>query len=327
MPKEKVLSLMVLLNFLFVIGCNTGKNDNLEKKEIAVFKYVTHPALDEMESAYIQYIDSVLVNSNLGSKYYINKYNANGAPQTANSIAQSFFYKKVGIIFTIATPASMAVSKMKSDTPFIYGAVADPKGAGIIPSKRATGIQNAGEGIVIEALRFMRDAFPNSNKIGTIYNSGEQNSVFVQEIIKRNAKKYGFEVLQISVNGTGQLSGVTEALCEQVDIIYSANDNTVNAGVSSVVSICNKKKVPFVIGDLSTLHKGPLYAIGLEYGEMGRELAVKSVEVLRGKEISSIPPEEAPQPKIWINDATRRIIAYNVPNEIVEKKIDKLITD
>ena len=296
------------------------------REKIAILKYATHPALDELENAYYEKLDSLLQNNeDLKEKYLIEKFNANGNMQTAKSIAESFNYKNVRLILVIGTPAAIAVAQTKSKIPFVYGAVADPVGAKIIPSNRATGIQNAGENIIIDALSFIKAAFPNAKKIGTLYNPSEQNSVFVQNYLKSNAESLGFQVKQITINGTSQLAGITESLCGDVDLIYSANDNTVNAGISSILSVTNKKAKPFIIGDLSTLSKGALFAVGLEYNSMGRDLADITFGLLSGKTISDYPPQPAPKPEIWFNQPNAQTLKLNITDSIILKYVSTTI--
>jgi putative ABC transport system substrate-binding protein len=316
-PKLPLVILSVFLGVL-LLGCDAKK---IEKEQIAILKYATHPALDEMETAYAAELTSLLnSDENLSKRYEIVKFNANGNKQTAKVIAEAFNYKKIRLIMTIGTPAATAVAKTKSDIPFVYGAVADPTGAGIL-SERSTGIQNAGENVVVQSLRFIKAAFPSAKTIGTLYNPNEQNSVFVQNFLKENAVTMGFKLKQVSIDGTGQLAGLTDALTSQVDVIYSANDNTVNAGVAAVVSVCNKKLKPFVIGDLSTLSKGPLFAVGLEYSGMGKDLAQITFQVLKGKKITEFPPLPAPTGQIWVNDKTKKLLRYEYPNEEVAKQV------
>jgi putative tryptophan/tyrosine transport system substrate-binding protein len=315
-------TLLFIAFFLCLFGCKPK-----EEKIIAVLKYVTHPALDELEVSFENKLDSLIkTNPNLNN-YKIVKYNANGNQQSAKSIAESFNYKNVKLIIAIATPSAIAISNTKSDIPFLYGAVADPVGAKIIPSKRATGIQNSGEIIISKALEFMRVAFPNAKRLGTLYNQGEQNSIFVQNIIKKLSPQYGFELKQITINGNAQLASISEYLCNNVDLIYSANDNTVNAGITSITSVSNKMKIPFVIGDLSTLNKGPLFAVGLSYKKMGKDLALMAYEILCGKTISDFPPKPAPEPEIWLNKTSMGILGYSITDSIVYKMIDKTINN
>lgn len=319
-------SIKIILTALLVTSLSLLTGCRNEKEKVAILKYATHPALDELENAYYSKLDSLIqADTKLKDKIIIEKFNANGDKQTAKSIAESFNYKDVKLIMTIGTPSAMAVAKTESEIPLVYGAVADPKGAGIIPSKRATGIQNAGENIIIQALQFIKIAFPKVKKIGTLYNSSEQNSVYVQNFLKKNAEKLGFELKQITINGNSQLSGVSEALCDEVDLIYSANDNTVNAGISSILSVCNKKGKPFIIGDLSTLSKGALFAVGLEYSTMGKDLATITYSLLSGKTISDFPPQSAPNAQIWLNKITMEKLKLNFPDSLITNYVSKTI--
>lgn len=318
---KSIFTNAILLIFMGILLFGCDANKKIEKEQVAILKYATHPALDEMENAYESELNALLNSDEaLSKRYEIVKFNANGNKQTAKAIAEAFNYKKIHLIMTIGTPAAMAVAKTKSDIPFIYGAVADPTGAGIL-SERSTGIQNAGENVVVQSLGFIKAAFPTAKTIGTLYNPSEQNSVYVQGFLKANAAKMGFELKQISVDGTAQLAGLTDALTGQVDVVYSANDNTVNAGVAAVVTVCNKKLKPFVIGDLSTLSKGPLFAVGLEYSGMGKDLAKITFQILKGKMIKEFPPLPAPAGQIWVNDKTKELLHYEYPSEEVAKQV------
>ena len=133
----------------------------------------------------------------------------------------------------------------------------------------------------------------------------------------------GIEFRQVTVISSSQLAGVTEFLCDDVDLIYTANDNTVNAGISSVVSVCEKKNIPIVIGDLSTLSKGPLFAVGLEYKSMGHQLADISFQLLSGVPLKDVPPKQAPPAEIWLNKTAMTKLTYEFPKDSVAFKLIK----
>lgn len=316
--KTKSIFLLVF-SLILIVSCNNGKrkeSKGSEIKEIAVIKYVTHPALDELESAYVIRLDSLLKSNDSFKNYYIKKYNANASSTSANTIAKSFEHKDIALIFTIATPAAIEVANITSDIFHIYGAVADPIGAKIIPSKRSTGIQNSGESIIREALVFIKTTFGQNVKIGTIYNPKEQNSIYVQSLIKKIGSELGLSIKQVTTESTSQLNGITNSLCNEVDVIYSANDNTVNSGVTTITSVTSKYNIPFIIGDLSTLKDGALFAIGLKYSTMGYDLAELSYKVLLEKSIKSFPPQGPPKPEIWINEKVRKELGFNLNDSI-----------
>lgn len=314
--KTRIFPFLVISLFLFASCSKDKKRDGVVRTEVAVLKYVTHPALDEMENAYILRLDSLINSNNTLKGYYIKKYNANASSTSANTIAKSFEHKHVGLIFSIATPAAIEVSNINSEILNVYGAVADPIGAKIIPSKRSTGIQNSGESIIREALLFIRSTFGPKVRIGTIYNPKEQNSIFVQTLIKKICAEYGLSLKQVTTESTSQLNGITNFLCNQVDVIYSANDNTVNSGVSTITSVTSQYSIPFIIGDLSTLKDGALFAIGLKYSEMGRNLADMSYHIMLEKSIKSYPPLGPPKPEIWVNEKVMRELKFKLQESV-----------
>ncbi len=308
-----------MFSMIFLASCNNGRkkeSTGLEMKEIAVLKYVTHPALDELENAYVSRLDSLLKSNDSLKNYYIKKYNANASSTSANTIAKSFEHKDIALILTIATPTAIAVANIPSNIYHVYGAVADPIGAKIIPSKRSTGIQNSGESIIREALVFIKATFGQKVKIGTIYNPKEQNSIYVQSLIKKIGSELGLSIRQVTTESTSQLNGITNSLCNEVDVIYSANDNTVNSGVTTITSVTSKYNKPFIIGDLSTLKDGALFAIGLKYSTMGYDLAEMSYKVLLEKSIKSFPPQGPPKPEIWINEKVRKELNFNLSDSV-----------
>ena len=142
--------------------------------------------------------------------------------------------------------------------------------------------------------------------------------------MKQYCDTFGFELIQKPIYDISKIQILLADLCDNVDLIYSANDNTVNSAITTIVSMTLEKSKPFIIGDLSTLQKGPLIAIGLEYYSMGEELADIACEILKGVSISAIPPRPAPNPKKWLNKDIMQKMNYSFPDSILIK-FDKTI--
>ncbi|MAT59739.1 MAG: hypothetical protein CMF23_17335 [Ignavibacteriae bacterium] len=321
MKKLRIINLFILFTLIFVlIQCSK------EEKRVAILKFVTHPALNELEEGFINRFNKKISNDDELKNIIIEKHNANANPQTAKDLAEVISRESTKLILAIATPAAQAVSRTPSEIPLIYGAVADPNGAQIIPSNRATGIQNAGYNIIYRAIYFIKQAFPELKTIGTLYNPSEQNSVFVQELVKKSCAELKINLVQLPVKDASEVTSMTLDLAKRVDVIYSANDNTVNSKVTSVISVCNEKKIPFVLGDLSTLSKGAFAAIGLEYKSMGEQLADISFDILKGNPISMHPPLPAPEPEIWINSQVQKNLNITI-SDTAKTLINKYINN
>jgi putative ABC transport system substrate-binding protein len=295
-------------------------------RKVAVIKFATHPALDETEAGIKEALMAAQQSNPELAKVTVQYYNANGNPQLAKQLAETATAQNVDLIIAIATPAAQAVARTPSNIPLIYGAVADPEGAGLLSTGRATGIRNVGENIIDRALAFIHTVYPGKKRLGTMFNPAEQNSVYVQSIIKNLAPKYEFELMQVEVRDATQVASSSESLARRVDFIYSANDNTVNAAAAAASSVTQATKTPFFLGDLSTLKAGALASIGLEYRTMGRDVGNMAVDLLKGAPLTSLPPRNAPTPQIWVNKKTSDILSLKLEGEAA-KMVDKTIEE
>lgn len=315
------IKIICILSTLILVGAGCTQNDSKIRK-IAVIKYVSHPALNELEESFIASFNKVKITDSTTKNYEVISYNANADINSVRKIAQSLKTKNVDLVLSIATPTAITVSSLSLDIPHLYGAVADPKGAGIIPSKSTTGIQNAGENIIRRAVSFISKTFEIKGKplsIGTIYNPKEQNSLFVQKHLKAITEEKNINLLQVTSDSSSQFKSIANSLSERVDVIYSANDNTVNSGIIALTSVTNHQKKPFIIGDLSTLDKGALFAVGLSYSEMGKDLADMARVILTEKTVANVPPRGAPEPAIFFNKAVGDSIGFILVDEIKDE--------
>lgn len=315
------LIVIVCALILGTAGCSDGRDSDStsstqssrEVKHVEIIKFVAHPALDDTERGIIDYLTSQSAAG--GIEVRIERNNAKGSPQIAKQLAELASTGSTDLIVAIATPAAQAVARTPSEIPLVYGAVSDPVGAGILPSERATGIKNVGPNIIDHALKFIRLAFPDARTLGSIYNPAEQNSQYVQDLIKTFAPKYNFDYISNTVSGSTQVAAAVEALAVRADVIYSANDNTVNSAIGAVVAITRAARKPFVLGDLSTLESGALAAVGLEYYKMGRQVGALAGQILEGTPVVELPPRDAPEPEIWLNKAVEDELPKPITNQ------------
>ena len=235
---------MAMLSCVMVvcISCNKkpGEANPAKPKAvgtIAIIKFATHPALDEVESSFVNSLNSFLATNENLNYIHIEQRNANGSPQNAKDLAEAVTRPDVKIIVAFGTPAAQAVARTPSDIPVLYAAVSDPVGAGLIPSPRVTGIKNVDSNIVSEAIGFIRKLKPDAKTIGTIYNPSEQNSIFVQGLIRDACKEAGISLTARQLSDPTHISSIAENLAADVDVIYCANDNAVNLGVASLSAV------------------------------------------------------------------------------------------
>jgi putative ABC transport system substrate-binding protein len=216
------------------------------------------------------------------------------------------------------------VAKTPSDIPLLYAAVSDPEGANLI-LPRSTGIQNVNSNIVKKALQTITNLFPTATRIGTIYNPKEENSQFVQDLIQKECAAMKLTLEQRTVSDPNQFPATVEQLRPQIDVLYCANDNLVNKGALSISRTSQVLKLPFVIGELSTVSKGAVAGVGVEYSSMGKHLGDLAAQILTRKPNDLLPLREPPpKPQFWVNMPVAKEIGLEIPPEMLQKA-DKIL--
>ena len=279
--------------------------------DVVIVKWATHPALDEVEAAF----ENELLKQN--GKINIRKFNAEANPQNAAMLAEKAGQLNPKIIVAFATPTAQAVARASFDGVLLYAAVSDAEGAGLFKlHPKTTGIANVSPAIIDAGLDVLRKINPNLKTIGTIYNPAEQNSVYVQRILKEKCDAKGIALIQRQISDPTQISNLAEYLAPRVDAFYCANDNMVNLGIASISAVAQTNRKPFLIGEPDALNRGATFAIGVDYTETGRELASIANEVFKGQSMENLPPREALKHVFRINDEIVSKMELNLSDEI-----------
>ena len=313
--KNSLHSVAVFLLFFTIALASTAASSAAPQYNVIILKFATHPALDELEDNFRSSLNARLTN------VVIETLNANGNSVSAKELAESATRPGIDLIVTLATPATQAVAKTPSDIPLLYAAVSDPDGAHIV-LPRSTGIQNVNSNIVKKALQTITNLYPNATRIGTIYNPLEENSRFVQGLIKSACDGMNLVLEQRTVSDPNQFPATVEQLRPQIDVLYCANDNLVNKGALSIARTSQALKLPFVIGELSTVSKGAVAGVGVEYSSMGQHLGELAAKILVRRPNEPLPAREAPpQPQFWLNIPVAKEIGLQIPQGMKPDKI------
>ena len=174
------LCLVAILVLPLLGGCG---GDTVKK--IGISQVITHPALDATRQGVL---DGLAANGYTeGENLEVDYQNSEGDGALFATIAEKFVADKVDAIISIATPNSQAAisAAENTDIPVIFTAVTDPVGSGLItdwashPDENATGVSDMI--VVSDDVDLILEILPGVAKLGTLYNAGEDNSVFLVE--------------------------------------------------------------------------------------------------------------------------------------------------
>jgi putative ABC transport system substrate-binding protein len=294
MSKRTLLVLVVALAaVLAVSGTALAKT-----YKIGVTVIVSHPALESDQEGF----EKAIAEAGLEAEY--DYQNAQGDMANATTIAQKFKNDNLDLVHAIATPTAQAAVKVIKNHPIVYSSVTDPVDAGLVKTMgpsgtNVTGISDAWP--IERQIELYHQMLPSAKKWGTIYNAGDANSVKSISWTRDAMKKFGLELVEVTISNSAEVYTGAQTLVGRVDSIYITSDNTVVSALDSVVKVANNKKIPLFGGDTTTVEKGMIAAYGLNYFQVGYSAGKKAVLILKGQDPGTVPSGLTENLSLWLN--------------------------
>ena len=311
-----VLSLLVAL----VGGCAATEEKGYK---VGISQIVTHPALDATRQGIIDGLagEGYIEGENIEYDYQ----NSEGDMSLVASIAQKFVSEKIDLIVSIATPNSQAAISAAegTDIPVVFSAVTDPVGAALIsdweshPDENVTGVSDMI--VVQDDVELIIAIVPSVKKIGTLYNAGESNSVFLAEKLNEACDAKGIEVVEKTVATSADVLAAAQSLVGQVDAIWVGTDNTVVTGLEALIGVCEDNDIPFFPADEPSIERGGIAAYGFDYYDIGVQTGRMIARVLDAGSANSIKVEKGEIISLSINTEAAESMGVTIPQDIIDK--------
>ncbi|MGL5656766.1 MAG: ABC transporter substrate-binding protein [Fusobacteriaceae bacterium] len=275
--------------------------------QIGATQIVEHSVLDSVRVGF----EKGLKDS--GIEYKIDYENAQGDMLTQQLIGKGFASKKKDLILAISTPSVQAVANSTENIPVLFGAVSDPSATGISDRKNVTGVADAiptGK-LVEETLKL----FPNTKKVGIIYNTSEKNSESNIARIQENLKGTGVEIVTSGVTALNDIPASLEVLLKKVDVLYMLPDNMVVSASTLIFKRAKDTKKPVLaLGyNQEQISTGALLSVSVDYEKLGYRLGEMASDILTGKkEIKDLPYEVSNSYPVLVNKDMEKFYNINI---------------
>lgn len=291
---------------------DTSKSNSQEKTyHIGVTQIVKHPSLDAAYEGFKEALKDNHINADYDLQI------AQGDQNNNQTIANNFVSDKVDLIFANSTPSTQGAKNATKDIPIVFTSVTDPVAADLVtslkkPGGNVTGTTDFYPGAITKTVKFIADEM-GAKTIGTVYNSGEKNSIVQVNEMKSAAKKLGLKVAEASVSTSADIKQATESLVGKADVFFIITDNTVVSGLESVVSVANDKDIPLFVGEKDSIKRGGFAAYAIDYKAIGYTAGEKAVEILKnGKKAGDIPVSAPKNLKLIINEKAAKEMGITI---------------
>jgi putative ABC transport system substrate-binding protein len=299
------------------VGCGS------DTATIGISQVVTHPALDATREGVI---DALADNGYVdGDNLVVDYQNSEGDSSLFASIAQQFVTNNVDIIVSIATPNSQAAvaAAEGTDIPVVFTAVTDPVGSGLVSSweshedENVTGVSDMI--VVSDDVELIIEIMPEIQKLGTMYNAGESNSVFLVEKLNEACDTLGIEVVEATVSTSADVATAAQSLVGQVDAIWVGTDNTVVSAFEALIGVCEDNSIPLFSADEDSIERGSIAAYSFDYYDIGYQTGEIVASILDGEDASRIAVETGKVISLSVNTAAAERMGITIPQDIIDK--------
>lgn len=310
--KTKLLALLSAAMLILLSACGSSTNEESnesgsEEKEnvkVGIIQLVEHPSLDAAREGFIEALKDAGYEE--GKNLTLDYQNAQGEVNNNMTIAQKLVSDENDVILAIATSSAQAVAKTTNEIPVLFTAITDPVSAKLVeslekPGGNVTGTSDTHPDAIKNTINSIKEFFPEAKKVGIVYNSGEPNAVSNVENAKKALKEIGLEPVLTSISTTAEVKQAAESLVDRVDVMYVPKDNTVVAGLESIIKVANDYKIPTFVGEGDSVKRGTFASWGFEYHDLGYTTGKMAVDILKGKKPSDIPVGFPENLELYIN--------------------------
>ena len=255
---------------------------------IAIVQPMSHTSLDQIRDTIVSELEAS------GKSVEITTENANGDSTALSTILSNCKAEGVDLVVPIATSTAQSAKAVfdGDGTPIVFAAVSDPAAAGLTGDdcQYITGVSNnipAAE-IVKLIFNFQLDC----RKIGFLYTSSEANSVSTINAAKAYCDQEGIAYEEVSIANLAELQTAAETLISRgVDALYTGNDNSIASAMATYTDVAYAAGIPVYCGADSMVADGGFATIGVNYVQLGEQVADMVLKILDGAAPADLPYE------------------------------------
>jgi len=280
---------------------------------VGICQLVQHPALDAATQGFID-----VLNESLPGQVEIWNQNASNDIPTCSTIVNGYVSDGVDLMLCNATPALQAAVAATSDIPILgtsvteYGVALDIDDFGGTVGGNVSGTSDLAP--LDQQAQMVMDIFPDAQKVGILYCSGEANSVYQANVVKGCLEAAGKTVTIYTFADSNDVAAVTQSACGENEVLYIPTDNTAASCAEAINNVAEPAGIPIIAGEEGICKGCGVATLSIDYYELGRTTGEMAVKILKGEsDISTMPIEYYPNPVKKYNAELASALDVTIP--------------
>jgi len=290
MKSKLVIGSLASVALFALTACGGNKikiNPDKQKYKVGICQIVAHEALDSATNGFKTKLTQLLATEGRQVEYIYQE--AAGEISTCSTIINSFISSDVDLIMANATPVLQTAANATRNIPVLgtsiteYGVALGIKNFSGVVGTNVSGTSDLSP--LTEQVDAMFELVPNAKNVGILFCSGEANSKYqVDEVKKAINAKGGITVTEYAFTDSNDISAICTTAATNSDLIYVPTDNTAASNATIIDNICAVKNVPVFAGEEGLCKKCGFATLSISYNGIGEKTAQMAFNVLLGKQ-------------------------------------------
>jgi putative ABC transport system substrate-binding protein len=249
---------------------------------------------------------------------------AEGRNEHLADMAAELVRRKVDVIFTSATPPTIAAKQATSIIPIVFAAVGDPVSAGVVdslsrPGGNTTGLSLQQTDAVGKRLELLRELVPALRRLAIMANTGNASARLDMREAETTARALGLESVTSEVPRREDIAPAFEPLKGRVDALYVCNDPLMTTNRVRINTLALGARLPTAYGNREYVEAGGLMSYGANFLDLYRRAAELVDKVLRGAKPADLPVEQPIKFDLIINQITAKALGLELPATVLAR--------
>jgi putative ABC transport system substrate-binding protein len=205
-------------------------------------------------------------------------------------------------------------------------AVADPIGAGLVPSLarpggNVTGNSSVSVEVTGKSLELLKEVAPERRRVAILWNPA--NAVFQNQMVKEAeaaSRRLGLQVQIIAARDASEIDKAFQLMTrERAEALAVLSDPTFIAARTQIVALAVKGRLPSVSGNRHYADTGGLMSYGPNFYELYRGAATYVDKILKGAKPGDLPVEQPTKFDLVINLKTAKALGLTIPPALLQR--------
>jgi putative ABC transport system substrate-binding protein len=248
---------------------------------------------------------------------------AEGQYERFPALIAELLARKVEVIVTAGTPASLAVKQATTSVPLVIVGVGDPVVTGLVaslarPGGNITGLTSIGDELDEKRLELLREVVPHIAHVAAFGNLGNTSHKKAFDVLQAAAAVLQIKVLFLDVRAADQLDGAFALLVRERPAAFLVlGDRLFLYHRQRIVDFAAQHRLPSVHAYRELVEAGGLMSYGPSYADMHRRAAYFVDRMLKGAKPAALPVERPRKFELVINLKTAKALGLTIPSTVL----------